>query len=829
MKLYALAALVLFALRSPVDASASPHPWVQKGRKEAQGDAKAEEGKVLGSDAVPQEQGVLGTEYPLVQAVIRADAPLHEDTMGTAPRELLDLAGAPGGGFAAVWQDHRDGNMGLYFARVGADGKTKEAERPTYSAARASRELDPSISVNGSGAGVVSWREKSMPNGLYFTRLFDASGKTSPAHLPMGVEFPAGGSRGAGAELVMPSVAVLPDGSGVCVWLAANRAMLQVIRATGPTVEQPIELSRAEAPATARPVIGAALDGTLLVAWGTQAGIECSVRPARGRESRGALGAGKPLELHSDRQGGWWIFVEAEGKRVLRHADNAGKVDREVNAFADRDVVDVAVADFGLLVLLGPAPLGAGGRDGGREPARAGGHQLALVPFEPGAGVAEAPQPIALRSETGEMLGNVRIAAAGAVGLVAWRERRGGDQVLVARTIEAGGKLGKPEDLTHDRGTSNQTGPDVASNGEDRAVAAWMDRRNGENEIWVRVLDAEHGFASPEFPVPVRVPGEAVPTESISGGQPAVAMTKDSRFAVAWVDTSSGGAAVFVQGFSAEVKPLAAAVRIDACSKDVGTLALVTAEDGYVLVWRRAEGGVAARRVDFACLPLGKIEVLTTDKSAGNVTACRLDVTPREREKRACAVAWDVAIAGVGRRLRARVLGSGLKLAERELSFDTMFQGSDWDPAIAPLDDGGFVMIWVTGETRTRDVFARGFDSDGKPRSQPHAVSARANEQDYPEIARLGDGSIALVWEDDISLWDYVNVRRFSADLKKLGPPLQLCERPEEFMRSHTHAKVAAFGDGFVSVWTDTRRGTGADVYWKLVGPRFDTRVGGRK
>ncbi|MCC6406481.1 MAG: hypothetical protein IT453_04910 [Planctomycetes bacterium] len=826
MKPYALAALVLFALSAPSAVAASPHPMLQKGRKEAQGDAKADAGKVLGNDAVPQEQGVLGTEYPLVQAVIRADAPVHEDTMGTAPRELLDLAGAPGGGFAVVWQDHRDGNMGLYFERVGLDGKSKEAERPTYSAARASRELDPSISVNASGAGVVSWREKSMPNGLFFTRLFDAAGKTSPAHLPMGFEFPAGGGRGAGPELVMPSVATLPDGSGVCVWLAVNRAMLQVIRAAGPAVEPPIELSRTEAPATARPVIGAAQDGTQLIAWGTQAGIECQVRPARGRETRNALGAGKPLEIHSDRRGGWWIFVELDGKRVVRHADASGKVDREVDAFADRNVVDVAVADFGLLVLLGPATVGAGGRDGAREPARASGHQLALVPFEP---LAVVPQPIALRSETGEMLGNVRIAASGAVGLVAWRERRGGDQVLVARTIEAGGKLGNPEDLTHDRGTSNQTGPDVASNGEDRAVAVWMDRRNGENEIWARLLDAERGFASPEFAVPVRVPGEAVPAEPISGGQPAVAMTKDSRFAVAWVDTSSGGAALFVQGFSAEAKPLAAAVRVDACSKDVGALALVTAEEGYVLVWRRAEGGLAARRVDFACLPLGEIEVLTTDKTAVNVTACRLDVTPREREKRAYAVAWDVTIAGVGRRLRARVLGSALTLEGRELSFDTMFQGSDWDPAIAPLDDGGFVMIWVTGETRIRDVFARGFDFDGKPRSQPHAVSARANEQDYPEIARLGDGSIALAWEDDISLWDYVNVRRLSADLKKLGPPLQLCERPEEFMRSHTHAKVAAFGDGFVSVWTDTRRGKGSDVYWKLVGPRFDVRVGGRK
>lgn len=781
-------------------AVAAPAQTPERGRREA-----PREGQVLAPDAVPQEQGVPGTKPPLVSAVLRPDAPVHDDTTGTALREMLELAGAPGGGFAAIWQDHRDGNMGLYFARVGLDGRPREPERAPYSKARTSRELDPAIAVGASGHGIVSWRENSMPNGYYFTRLFDAQGKLTPEHLPMGFEFPASGGRGRDA-VVQPSVAALPDGSGVCVWLAAGRAMAQVIRAVGPVVEEPSELSRAGEPASTRPVVGTAANGTWLAAWGTRSGIECLVRPPRGAELRNALGAGVPLEVHSDLDGGFWILVEQEGKRVLRHADARGKVERELAL--DGVPIDVAIADFGALVLLAPGE------------SRTGAHKLQIVPLEAG---AEPGQPVALRSETGKLVGNVRVAAAGSVGLIAWRERRGPDHVIVARTVDAQGAFGTAHDLTSDRATSNQTTPDIASDGEDRAVCAWVDRRNGPSEVWVRLLDAERGNASPEFTVPARLADDDGPAAPIDASSPAVAMAQDERFAVAWLESREGGVAVLAQGFDADARPLGAAVAFDLGLKPGGEVILVAAPEGYVIVWTRGAGGLAARRMDFACLPLGEAQVLSADPTAANPAACRLDAAPRERDARAFAVAWDVQVAGVGRRLRACVLGSRLELQGGEIGFDTMYLGADWDPAIAPASDGGFVLFWTSGDARARDVFTRAFDADGRARTRPLAVSVRANEQDYPEIARLADGSYALVWEDDISMWDYVNVRRLSADAKTLGPTFQLCERPEAFLKAHTHGKVARFGAGLVSVWTDTRRGRGADVYWKLVGPRFDT------
>lgn len=823
-----LSVLCLAVLALPSTLASGQKPRGGSGGASA---AAQDGGKVLPADAVEQDVGVPGTEYPLVKAVLRSDAALHDDTTGTSPKELLELAGMPGPGgprtarFAAVWQDHRDGHMGLYFARIAADGSGLEAERPAYSTARASRELDPSIALAASGAGVLSWREKSMPNGFYFTRLFDVAGKLSPQHLPMGFEIPAAGGRGRDAGLVMPSVGVLPDGSGVCVWLAGERAMVQTIRAVGPIVEQPNELSRDSDPATSRPVLGASAEGTWLAAWGTRGGVECLIRGLKGGDVRNALGFGVPLEVHADLAGGWWLLAEHEGRRVLRHANSRGKVDREVAL--EGTPVDVAIASFGALIVQAP-------REG-----RQGAQRLQLVPLAAAAeSGAPAREPIELTSETGRILGNVRVAAAGDTGLVGWRERRGGDHVICVRTVAADGSFGPAREISTDRGSANQTAPDIASNGEDRAVSAWVDRRDAEGDVYVRLLDAQRGNASPEFQVPA--PFGAAPNDPAAGGAagdelaaPSVAMARDSRFAVAWFVVRDRATSLYVQAFASDAKPLGAPVAYDTGLAGVGEALLSASDDGYVLYWKRGpDGGLVARRLDFNGLPLGDAVPITNDASAQNVAACRLDVGPRERESRAWAVAWDVDVPGAGRRLRVRVLSNRLEPQGRELGFDTMYLGADWDPAIAPAADGGFVLFWTTGDGRARDVFTRAFDGEGKPRTRPLAVSVRANEQDYPEIARLADGSYALVWEDDISLWDYVNVRRLSKDAKTLGPALQLCERPDEFLRSHTHGKLARFGEGFVSVWSDTRRSAGSDVYWKLVGARFDAPGGsgnGRK
>src|SRR5262249_28376743 len=112
------------------------------------------------SGAIPRppntEQGVVGRMAPPAGDVRFPDSVLHQDATGGTPQSMRVLAGAEGGGFAAVWQDQRDGRMGLYLLRLDAEGNALEPEQ-TINGPTAGRGLDAAIAIAPDGSGAVAW------------------------------------------------------------------------------------------------------------------------------------------------------------------------------------------------------------------------------------------------------------------------------------------------------------------------------------------------------------------------------------------------------------------------------------------------------------------------------------------------------------------------------------------------------------------------------------------------------------------------------------------------------------------------------------------------
>jgi hypothetical protein len=342
------------------------------------------------------------------------------------------------------------------------------------------------------------------------------------------------------------------------------------------------------------------------------------------------------------------------------------------------------------------------------------------------------------------------------------------------------------------------------------------------------LLAARGGFASDEIVVPANPLADssanAARTEDAPPAQkPSVAMDGEGRFIVAWSDEVRGVTRTRAQVFDANGKPLAAACTLEEGSKDPSASSAAACADGFVVAWSRGNTAVYLRRVSASGAPSGDAVRVSTEDDVGAPSIVALD-KKRPSDPERFVVAWDVLVPKLGRRLRARFIGADLVPERREFSFDTMQGGFDWDPHLAPAQNGGFAMSWTSGEDRMRDVFARVFDAEGKPASRPFAISVHANEQDFSNVTRLKDGSFAVAWEDDISFWDFVYVRRISADLKSIGPMLTLCERAKSFSHMHVGPRVTTVSTGLAAVWGDTRRSQGFDVYWKVLGPAFDSR-----
>ena len=102
------------------------------------------------------DPGVFGTVAPQSADVRLPDTLVNQDKTGGTQQTLVGLSGSPGGGFAAVWRDQRDGMLGLYLARMNAQGELLEPERPIH-APHSGRRFEPAVALGKDNSGAVVW------------------------------------------------------------------------------------------------------------------------------------------------------------------------------------------------------------------------------------------------------------------------------------------------------------------------------------------------------------------------------------------------------------------------------------------------------------------------------------------------------------------------------------------------------------------------------------------------------------------------------------------------------------------------------------------------
>lgn len=815
-----------------------PRPQGRKGRQSEKTEPKELPPNEHEDYLVPQLEGELGTVAPQPPDVVAEDAPVHQDTHGRAQHQLQALAGRDGAGFAAVWRDTRDGNMGLYFARIGLDGRLREAERPVYARGSSSREVEPCVAVGEGCSGGLAWFSSGVGDDRVNLRFFDPEGafvgSDRPLMEPGGAGQAAGrrqglaGPRASGTRRV-PQIALWPDGSGSVVWAADGRLWHQALDTSGQPAGRPEAINPRGPLALSPPRLAGAPRAGLICAWSCSEGIATWRR----RRSGGAvLLPGGPGELLGTASAapsgaeGWWLLVDLKGRVVLRHLPDLGRPDRrdvEVLA-APVEGGDLAVWSSGVAVLLEER------RDEGDPRTRAGPFRLEL--FDPGG------RP--LRREVAELLADEsrgafgpRIAAAGDLLMAAWTERRAGSLDVYSRLVAPGsrGRMSPVRRVNTDARSSDQRQQAVAGDGLSRAAVAWSDDREGTWRVYVRLMDREGAFTSPEIPVPAPLepregepavePAALVPGEIGGRIRPVVAMGEQGRFLVAWKErVAEDRWAVRAQAFDAQGAPASADLDLDVPAESTPAQSSPAATAlrggrGYAVAWTRTGGGLRARHVSASGSLGATTPRLSSADSPANPSLALLDDSR-------VLVAWDATTPVKLRQVYAHFLTQDLRPDGGELDFELMFRGSDWNPRVAPGPDGGFGMAWITGEGHGRDIFVRFFDREGTAVCRPIPATVKSNEQDAHDLIRAADRSWILAWEDDISGYDHAYVRRFDSHTLRPGPTVTLNQRAAAFNENRGGPRVAAFDTGFVGVWTDCRRSQGSDVFRRVLGPGFD-------
>lgn len=262
--------------------------------------------------------------------------------------------------------------------------------------------------------------------------------------------------------------------------------------------------------------------------------------------------------------------------------------------------------------------------------------------------------------------------------------------------------------------------------------------------------------------IPVVAPGG--PGEPLDRRDPAVGMAADGRFAVAYVEDTIAGSALWVQRFDADGARVGARVSVAGGAGNLQSPALAMVADGrFVVAYeRRATDGseqhVEFRRFDANAVAQGA-EVLPGPAASVDESAPDVGLADDGR----VAVAWrnieDVAGTNTWR-LRYRAYGADgdPRFDERDASSEELYDQAA--PSLAMAPDGRFVLTWERRFTfvTTREVPARRFGADGEPAGAVFSVFSGAvggnSGNGWPAAGVGSSGAFLVAWQGATDAFD---------------------------------------------------------------------------
>jgi hypothetical protein len=134
--------------------------------------------------------------------------------------------------------------------------------------------------------------------------------------------------------------------------------------------------------------------------------------------------------------------------------------------------------------------------------------------------------------------------------------------------------------------------------------------------------------------------------------------------------------------------------------------------------------------------------------------------------------------------------------------------------AVAPLADGGFVVVWTVP-----GVAIRRFAANGAPIGGQLDVNASAANGFATDVAVGPDGRVAVVWQEGGS---EIRARLYSSSLAALGSGFRVSD---DLDTDPDAPRVAHYGtDGFLVIW-ESWTGTGSDPDDQSIQARVVTGV----
>lgn len=640
-----------------------------------------------------------------LDSVIRNDFACNDDTTGGCPQRgpsiALDSSDAP----VLSWYEFRDGDADVWFQAFDARGQPLGANQRVNDDATMGWQGDPSSGRRSGGSSVFIWEDRrDFGNSDIFAQRFDRSGNR------LGGNFRVSDSGVAGDQSAN-AVHVAPSGVALCAWDDRRHGITgdifaRMLSAEGIPVDTGFRVN----------------DDPL--------GYANQYQPAAGGDD--------------------------SGRFVVAWMDGRGLNPYDWNVFAQRLAADGSRLGSNIQVTTDDS-----------------------IQWSPGLGVAPDGRFV-----------------------VCWDDRRRGNQwdVYARRYGRSGQPLGSDFRVNDDPGSADQHSAAAALNRFGEFLVAWTDRRGGDEDVFARLYDSAGAARGPSF----RISGDPTGNQS----QPAVAAVQEGGYWVAWVDARVGDQNVYLQHYDRDGVAADSARRVndDRASSLQRVSSIDAARSGvFCVAWEDERNGatdIYRVLLDSTGNPLGPNRRVNDDGAGGADQYYTAVASGRDRH----LITWTDGRAGFN--IYGQFIdGTGQPIGGNRRINGEGAEALQWYSYCAMDSSNRSVVVWM--DTRgggSFEMYVRFFASDLSPVGPEFRLSDSAGSQYYGSVAMNSTGRTVAVWMDERNGNSDIYAQVMDAEGNRIGPNFRVDGDPGTSYQGYPACAVADDGS-FAIAWEDTRNG----------------------
>ncbi|MCA8883532.1 MAG: tandem-95 repeat protein [Rhodobacteraceae bacterium] len=379
---------------------------------------------------------------------------------------------------------------------------------------------------------------------------------------------------------------------------------------------------------------------------------------------------------------------------------------------------------------------------------------------------------------------------------------------------------------------NEQTNPDVVELTGGGFVAIWESRYqdNRVNEtaagIFGQLYDANQMPVGPEFRVNTVLGSDQ--------SAPQVAATDDGGFVVVYEDWSGAdgsGVGVLGQRFNADgsLNGTEFVVNLTTSSTQYQPSVAALAGGGFVVSYSTigVDGsgyGIVTRSFDAAGVgALAEVQVNVANTSGNQlvsqVAALVQGTGPTPGASAGHVVVFEAPTSGghgdgSGSGIFARVFDAGGAAIGADFLVNTVTAGSQYEPHVAALTGGGFVVAWTDPslDGNSTGIFAQRYDNSGVAQGTAFRVNTTTiSTQIEPEVTALADGGFAIGWTDysgQDGSGAGVFLQRYDAAGLRIDGETRV---NVEFSSTQDQLALGALGSGLIAAWRSVTSASAGD------------------